>query len=673
MSTFNIDRLLLSDILADIGTGRIQLPDFQRDWRWDDYRIRSLLASVSQAFPIGAVLTLASDGKNFLNSRLIEGVNPADEVESPNMLILDGQQRLTALFQALKSEKGAYTLNTKGKPITRYYYLDMEQCLRDEIDREGAILSCREDRQVQRDRGKTVDLSSPKKEYENAMFPANKIFDSDDWGDEYKDYWQKDPSKRKLFNTFNREVIGPFKQYNLPIIHLRENTPREAVCLIFEKVNTRGVTLTLFELLTASFAIDNFQLRKDWDERFKRLKGYPVLGNLDSTDFLRALTLLSTNANPHISTANCTRRAILGLTVADYKKWADIAEDGFIRAAKFLNNQKIGTTKNVPYQTQLIALAAILADVNSTYESALKADKLKNAVYETLDSGFSPDQVLLTFETLLASANFDMDHTQVEEIATLLEKRQEQEKTTEYESKEELKKAYKAQQDKDQKIPRWYWCGVFGEMYAGAADTQIANDFSEVTAWLREEIDSPSTIREANFQVNRLLEVQSRASAVYKGVYALLISNECRDFLTGDSIDGKMPSDTNIDIHHIFPKDWCKYQGIESNVFNSIINKTALSVSTNRKIGGREPSEYLLSIQQEADIDNVKMDEILASHLISADALRTDDFWNFFKARKEALLNAIEKAMGKKIIREPDLPDLFVDIEAPFNGPDAQH
>ena len=78
-------------------------------------------------------------------------------------------------------------------------------------------------------------------------------------------------------------------------------------------------------------------------------------------------------------------------------------------------------------------------------------------------------------------------------------------------------------------------------MYAGAADTQIANDFSEVAAWLREETDF-STVREANFQANRLLEVQTRASAVYKGVYALLIPNGCRDFLTGSPIDEQISS-----------------------------------------------------------------------------------------------------------------------------------
>ena len=663
MSTFNIDRPLLSEILTDIGTGKIQLPDFQRDWIWDDYRIRSLLASVSQAFPIGAVLTLAVSSKNSLKPRPIEGVNSAEDAQTPNTLILDGQQRLTALFQSLKSEQGAYTLNTKGKPITRYYYLDMEKCLNDEIDREKAVLSCRENRRVQREHGEIIDIASSEMEYKNSMFPVNKIFDSDNWGDAYKDYWQQDPPKRELFNTFNREVIGGFKQYNLPIIRLLENTPREAVCLVFEKVNTRGVTLTVFELLTASFAIDDFQLREDWDQRFKRMSKHPVLENLDSTDFLRALTLLFTNANPKISTANCTRRSILQLQAADYEKWADITEDGFIRAAKFLNDVKIFRAQDVPYQTQLIALAAILADVNSAYESALRVEKkvaLKDAVYRMLDAGLSQEQVLLLQEQLLASDNFDMDHTQVEEIvtliATLIEERQGQGETTEEESKEEVKKAYKAQQDMDKKIPHWYWCGVFGEMYAGAADTQIANDFSEVTSWLREETDLPSTVREANFQSNRLFEVQTRASAVYKGVYALLIPNGCRDFLTGSPIDEQISSDSSIDIHHIFPRDWCQNQRIESNIFNSIINKTALSKSTNRAIQGEAPSLYLSKIGKDTKMDIPTMDEILTSHLICPNTLRSDDFWGFFEARKEALLDAIEKAMGKKVIREGDEP-----------------
>ena len=81
------------------------------------------------------------------------------------------------------------------------------------------------------------------------------------------------------------------------MIELKKETPKEAVCLVFERVNTNGVALTVFELLTASFAADDFQLRDDWDAREVRLKQHhPVLRNLQSDDFLQAISLLVTQA-----------------------------------------------------------------------------------------------------------------------------------------------------------------------------------------------------------------------------------------------------------------------------------------------------------------------------------------------------------------------------------------
>jgi hypothetical protein len=84
-----------------------------------------------------------------------------------------------------------------------------------------------------------------------------------------------------------QEIIQPFQQYQVPLILLRKETPKEAVCQVFEKVNTGGVALTVFELLTATFAADNFKLRKDWADREKVLKQYRAIGSLENTDFLQ--------------------------------------------------------------------------------------------------------------------------------------------------------------------------------------------------------------------------------------------------------------------------------------------------------------------------------------------------------------------------------------------------
>ena len=82
--------------------------------------------------------------------------------------------------------------------------------------------------------------------------------------------------------------------YQIPVISLGKETPKEAVCRVFENVNTGGVPLTVFELVVASYSADDFELRKDWEERKEKFFNGDILNVVTATDFLTALTLLST-------------------------------------------------------------------------------------------------------------------------------------------------------------------------------------------------------------------------------------------------------------------------------------------------------------------------------------------------------------------------------------------
>ena len=94
--TFQTIEPSLGELLKDIDTKKIQLPDFQRGWVWDDNRIRALIASVSLSYPIGAVMTMeVSDSVRF-HPKIFEGVTITPEVK-PDVLVLDGQQRFTSL------------------------------------------------------------------------------------------------------------------------------------------------------------------------------------------------------------------------------------------------------------------------------------------------------------------------------------------------------------------------------------------------------------------------------------------------------------------------------------------------------------------------------------------------------------------------------------------------
>ena len=595
MSNFKSDKDPLREILRKIKQGAIQLPIFQRGWIWPDDHVQKIIASVSQSFPIGAILMLENGGPVRLATRPIEGTESGIDEAQPETLILDGQQRLTALFQSLTSDQAVYTLDTKENKTNRWYYLDMNACVTAGTDRVESVISVPENRIVRKFREKTqLDLSSSEKEYAENMFPVNQIFNANRWERGYLEYWKNQTGdydeKWDLFKDFDNKVIDLFKTYQVPTITLDKETSKEEVCLIFERVNSQGIELTVFELLTAFFAAgstddDGFDLRDDWEIRSERMKEeYPILGGIDKVNFLQALTLLIAGS--------CRRKEMLDLTAAKYQELADQVETGFEKAACFLSKQNILTARDIPYPPQLVPLAAILTKLGDAAET----------------------------------------------------------------------------EEAQRKIARWYWCGVFGEMYGSATETRFANDLSEVPPWItEEESNEPRTIRDANFRANRILDLRDYNSAAYKGIFALLMQSY--DLQTGHTIRSHTLSNEKIEAHHIFPRAWCckKYQisskDFRSSHFNSIINKTPLLARTNRTIGGRSPSDYLndieawsrqLSLPIEGSNQDVPIQDKFNSHLIPLDAFQADNFEEFFEKRKETLLKKIEAVMGKPVNREEE-------------------
>ncbi|WP_341953382.1 hypothetical protein [Salinibacterium sp. TMP30] len=129
-----------------------------------------------------------------------------------------------------------------------------------------------------------------------------------------------------------------------------------------------------------------------------------------------------------------------------------------------------------------------------------------------------------------------------------------------------------------------------------------------------------------------------------------------KDFRTGQAFTHTVFFDENVDIHHIFPKAWCKSQGIDSKVYDSIINKTPLTSRTNRIIGGSAPSAYLKALEggdaKSAPTHREEIDTRLRTHLIDPNLLHSDGFDEFMKSRQAALVRLIELATGKSVIPE---------------------
>lgn len=577
----------LSELLTWVGQGKAQLPEFQRNWVWDDTKICKLIESITSGFPMGAAMFLEGHGDSVrFKCRRFTGVSCPEDV-LPDWLVLDGQQRLTTLYQVFMSKKAVETrLDTnRDKTIFRYYYLDIKKCLDPEADRLDAIVSISDKKQILSDIGRTVvlDLSTQENEFDHLMFPLNLVFspnEIDDWRYGMEEHFQNDAEHRLLFRDFSQKILRPIQEYQMPVIQLTKDTPKEAVCQIFENVNTGGVPLTVFELVTATFAADEYDLRADWNAAKKQFsdKKLTILKDITGANFLAAMTLLVTykNSLAEKGSVSCKKRDILRLNLEDYKANHDALVAGFESAAAFLSHQGIYSERDLPYTTQLIPLAAIFA-----YDSELKEKR-----------------------PLMLGQNLDL-------------------------------------------LAKWYWCGVFGELYGGANEARFALDIADIFKWIYSG-EQPDTVTRSNFQPTRLLSMQTRNSAAYKGVMAIIMQDSPLDFMSGSKMDIASYLDEDTDIHHIFPQAYCEGLDLPVRKWNSVVNKTPIYASTNRSIGGRAPSEYIKTMKNKGLSDEQVVNAI-TSHKVDYDLLATDNFDAYFVDRAIKLLNRIEKATGKSI------------------------
>lgn len=108
------------------------------------------------------------------------------------------------------------------------------------VDLEESIISINEKKQITANIGRDIvlDLSKEEYEFEKLMYPVQLIDESDDWYMKYQEYYDYDRDKIIFWNAFKNKVIKSFEKYMIPVITLKKENPKEAVCQVFEKVNT---------------------------------------------------------------------------------------------------------------------------------------------------------------------------------------------------------------------------------------------------------------------------------------------------------------------------------------------------------------------------------------------------------------------------------------------------
>ena len=544
----------LKDLLAEIHSRTMALPDFQRDFVWEPGATQELIVSIANNYPAGSILRVR-DAKRVFAAREFEGATALNG-QKHTFLVLDGQQRLTSLYQAF------YGVGE------HCYYLDLKKLLNGD-DFEEAIFHVRATTKWAKAR-EGFDIQA-----KELILPLSVLKGGAggflQWLLQVTNPMPQADRTSMLdaLTKINEQWIKIIDDYSFPVVTLSDKTEPDALCTIFETLNRTGVKLSVFELLTARFWPQNINLRELWD---KACGEYPIIDDFEVDPYyvLQAISLACRKS------PSCKRSDVLNLAATDITEWWDKVIIGLKTGLEILKDDcKVIQPKWLPYQTMIAPLAAIIAKVGSpkTAEAGVHREKLK----------------------------------------------------------------------------RWFWCSVFGQVYESAPNSKSAKDVLEVFDWLG-GVSLPESVSSLRFDPKALRDITPRQRAIYRGSICLMLTNGTRDFHTQAVITGKLMNEEGIDDHHVFPANYLeKEKGLKvARQRDCILNRTLIDRTTNQMINDRAPSRYMAEIR---DTPGFPFEAVLGSHWLPAGVdspLWDDNYEKFLIYRQNRLWQEIQRVTGIK-------------------------
>jgi hypothetical protein len=606
------DHVSLGTLIGNLKQGRFVIPDFQRDFEWSPQDIRDLMRSIFLDYYIGSLLLWKGKPETF-NALACEQVYGYEESNSnPEHIVLDGQQRLTAIYYALV----APNKRAPNRSNRCLYFVNVRHFIDGAYDdaffydwRKGGLALSKD--QVTQFRTHTFPLS----------VVGSGGWDLANWVQGYETYWQEralqvgdDPEAAIEIEGFADDAreFGILlkdltEQYQIAYVELDEDLTLDKVCDIFTQVNSKGIRLDVFDLINALVKPRGLQLKHMWREASPKLE-FVSSGSMN----VYILQVMSIMAQAYCS-------------------------------PKYLYYLLPGQEKTVRDKSGVLSKQILVEDSDafkSLWDTAVAS--LQRAMellrhpqdFGAISSGYLPYVSILPVFAALQHEARSLPPTQI--------------------------------LDASKKIRHWYWSSVFLSRYSGSVESTAARDFTEVSAWFGDDEKEPALISEFKQRFNTLpLRDVKSGSSVYNGIFNLLVISEARDWMTGD-----VPQHDDLDDHHIVPRDWSKGKDLPTSI-DTILNRTPLTAATNRYvISNRLPCTYLPELIKKNGEAMVR--GTLESHLISPAAFdillrspfTTDDFEAFISERQRTILEAIEDLLIKaRLGLPPQLRELDVQIE----------
>jgi hypothetical protein len=293
----------LKKLLAELESGHIKIPKFQRDYIWERSKVVKLLNSIYHQYPIGSFFfwIAPSDYINFVRDNEALDIKPA-QGNGTFQFILDGQQRLISLY-----------LSLRGK-------------LFNNIDYSGICFN-----------PEKQEFRIPRSKREKLNIPAWKLFNHEAYGEVYAELLTEVSGSRKKKNQLAetwRECQEVFSNYPVSIVKT-SNEELDDVVEIFERINQGGKHLTVFDLIHATTWSEKFDLKERIHEfntpaRIKKHGAFPdkvFTHALTINAFGDARNLYQLRLTPEICNKNwaATKTALLA-TIDFFKKMRIVSD-----------------------------------------------------------------------------------------------------------------------------------------------------------------------------------------------------------------------------------------------------------------------------------------------------------------------------------------------------------
>lgn len=589
MQKYAVNQQLIETLLAWVNSGEIAIPEIQRPFVWDSSKVRDLMDSLYQGYPIGYVIAWRNPNIRLKDGSLSEG----------KKILIDGQQRVTALTAAIL---GQYVINkTYQRVKIKIAFHPIDE--RFEVQ-NPAIL---------KDKTWLPDISQA---INGDLFEIADL------------YFELNPGvdKKQVRNAFSNLMNIPKKQ--IGIIELAADLEIETVTEIFIRINSKGVVLSQADFVMSKIAsnteYNGNELRKAIDY-FCHLAIAPefykhIVDNdneFAKTEFFQKMQWLKTENED--------------LYDPDY--------NDLIRVA-FTTQFNRG---------RLSDLVSLLSGRN--FETRTYEDIIAEASFSKLKAGvnnFINETNFKRFLMIIKSAGF---------ISPKLIRSQNAINFA-YIVYLKLKELGVNSVSIESYVRRWFVYSVLTGRYSGSPESVFDYDIKQISQkpfdeYLKEKEEGELSDAFWNASLPQSLDTSVASSPYFHVFLASQVKTNDRGFLSKDVLVSDLIS-LRGDIHHLFPKDYLKKNGLDRSKYNQIANYVYMQSEINIKVGNKPPKDYfeivkLQMINNNQQISGLATEQQLLENLkmncvpIEIQQMNIDDYNDFLTLRRKLMATKIKE------------------------------